>query len=141
MPTNTSSATPARTSVPTATGPPTLTPTASSPATNDLRIVDLSYSGRDEFISVRNNGLSSQSMAGWKIISVVGDQTYSFPAGYTLGVGVTVRVHSGPDAFGNPPTDLLWTTGYIWNNSGDKAELRNSSGVVVNSQCYGAGCP
>jgi hypothetical protein len=30
-------------------------------------------------------------------------------------------VNSGPDAVHNPPTDLLWTMTYIWNNDGDEA--------------------
>jgi hypothetical protein len=80
-------------------------------------------------------------MTGWKINSVVGNQWYYFPSGYTLAADTTVRVHSGPDAINNPPGDLLWTTAYIWNNDGDKAVLYNSVGQAVDSYCYKAGCP
>lgn len=80
-------------------------------------------------------------MTGWRIVSVVGNQVYNFPAGYTLAADATVRVHSGPGALNNPPDDLFWTTGYIWNDAGDKAELRDPTGLVVDSLCYGSGCP
>jgi len=50
-------------------------------------------------------------------------------------------VHTGPDAWGNGASDLKWTTAYIWNNDGDKAELRNAAGTVVSNKCYASGCP
>ena len=80
-------------------------------------------------------------MDGWQIVSVVGSQTYNFPNGITLGVGQILRVHSGPGATDNPPSNLLWTTSYIWNNDGDKAELRDSQSNVRDTFCYGSGCP
>lgn len=54
---------------------------------------------------------------------------------------VTLRVHSGPEAINNPPGDLLWTTTFIWNNNGDKAELGDNQGVVRDQLCYAGGCP
>ncbi len=108
---------------------------------NDLEIINLSYSGRDEYLEIENNGPGTQSMDGWQIVSVRGPQTYDFPNGITLGKGETLRVHSGPDAIDNPPNNLLWTTAYIWNNEGDKAELKDAQGVVRDTSCYGNGCP
>lgn len=136
-------ATPTPTSTPTPTEIATSTPT-STPGTgvNALRISALSYSGADEYITIRNDGPTSQVLTGWRIVSVVGTQIFYFPSGFTLTVGATVRVHSGPGApISNPPTDLRWTTAYIWNNDGDKAELRNAAGTLVDSRCYGSGCP
>ncbi len=112
---------------------PTLTPV---PPQSDLRISRLSYSGRDEYVEISNHGAGSQDMSGWRIVSVVGNQTYWFPAGYTLGTGSYVRVHSGPDAYRDPPTDLRWTMGYIWNNSGDEAVLYDEKGSVVDRKRY-----
>lgn len=81
-------------------------------------------------------------MTVWTLISVVGTQTYTFPAGFVLVGAASVRVHSRPDApQSNPPGDLRWTTGYIWNNDGDKAELPDPGGKVVSSACYKAGRP
>ena len=69
-------------------------------------------------------------MSGWSILSVVGPQTFPFPS-YTLDPGASVTVHSGPDAPASGGTNLRWTTGYIWNNDGDEAQLKNSAGRIV----------
>jgi len=70
-------------------------------------------------------------MNGWKIHSVEGDQWYTFPVTVTLAAADWVRIHSGPDAFESPPQHLKWTSGYIWNNSGDVAELVDATGRVL----------
>lgn len=107
--------------------------------TNELKITVLSYSGPDEYVEIKNNGPADQVMTGWQLVSVVGAQTYGFPAGFTLGVGQAVRVHSGPAAFSGAG-HLYWTDAYIWNNNGDKAELKDDKGQVRDSRCYGDGC-
>jgi hypothetical protein len=108
---------------------------------NNLEITKLVFSGTDEYVEVRNNSPGSQSFDGWQIVSVVGSQTYNFPNGVVLEVGQMLRVHSGPDAFNSPPSNLFWTTAYIWNNDGDKAELRDHLGALRDSFCYIGGCP
>lgn len=108
---------------------------------NNLEIIALNYAAQDETITIKNNGPASQSLDGWQIESVVGTQTYIFPNGITLGVGQTVRVHSGPSAFNNPPQDQLWSFQFLWNNEGDKAELRDNQGALRDSFCYLGGCP
>jgi len=115
---------------------PTFTPPA-----NPLAIEMVSHSGRDEFVTIRNNGSAAQDMTGWSLVSVVGTQTYHFSNRFVLDAGASVQVHSGPDAAGDPSGNLLWSTGYIWRDDWDKAELRDSAGVPVSSWCYGAGCP
>ena len=67
---------------------------------------------------------------------MVGNQWYTFPSGYTLAVGSHVRVHSGPDGFGSPPTDLLWGNAYIWSNDGYEARLYAADGTLVDSRSY-----
>ena len=101
----------------------------------------LKYEGRDEYVRITNDGDAAQNMTGWSILSVVGNQRYHFPIGFVLEPGASVRIHSGPDAVDNPPTDLKWTDRYIWLNDGDKAELYNASGQLIDSYCYKAGCP
>lgn len=107
---------------------------------NDLKITELVYDSRDEYVEIANNGPGAQDMTGWTIESVVGPQTYDFPITTTIGAGGTIRIHSGPDATDNPPDDLKWSGAYIWNNNGDKAELRDDQGIVMDSVCYNAGC-
>jgi len=107
---------------------------------SNLSIVTVVYQGPEEYVTIRNNGPSSQLMDGWQIVSVVGSQTYTFPNGITLGVGQTVRVHSGPAAFDSPPNDLLWSTSRIWRNAGDIAALVDNEGVLRYTYCYLDGC-
>ena len=107
----------------------------------DLYIEALRYDTSDEYVQIANRGTASQDMTGWRIHSVVGNQWYNFPAGYTLAADATVRVHSGLDAFENPPADLLWGHAYIWSNDGDQAILYDAADQPIDDHCYGDGCP
>jgi len=150
-PTPTTTATPATptltpTLTPTAT--PTLTPTPTEVPTGNLVITYIRYETRDEYIQITNEGTASQDMTNWKIQSYKNidggcepaDQWYNFPSGYVLGPGASVRIHSGPDAYDNPPNDLKWTTKYIWHNDGDVGILYDATRSVVDSYCYGECC-
>jgi len=75
-------------------------------------------------------------MTNWQIHSVVGDQWYTFPSGYTFGVGASVYVHSGAGAYSSPPTHLSWAKAYYWNNDGDRAVLNDAAGQPVDSYSY-----
>jgi competence protein ComEC len=108
---------------------------------SDLRITTLSGTSTPEYVIIENFGAGAQNMTGWRLVSVVGPQTFNFPSGYVLNPGATVRIESYTGATNNPPATLLWSLAAIWNNSGDKAELRNASNGLVSSICYGSGCP
>ena len=108
---------------------------------SDLRITVLSGTTTPEYVTIQNVGTGAQDMTGWYLVSVTGSQTYNFPAGYTLAPGATVQIQSYTGAIDNPPAILFWTTSPIWNNTGDKAELHNSSGTLISSTCYGNACP
>ena len=140
MPSPAPSATPTATVTPTptrtATFAPSPTATATSLPVNDLRITQLEYSGRDEYVEITNHGPSTQVTTGWRLHSVVGDQWYTFPPGSAVAAGTFVRVHSGPDALHDPPTDLHWTTRWIWNNSGDEARLYDDHGTLRDGWSY-----
>jgi beta-lactamase superfamily II metal-dependent hydrolase len=97
------------------------------PANVSLVDVDLD----NEIVTIKNNNTIDVPMTGWKLVSVEGNQTYQFPDGYTLKAGATVYVTSGANAKDQPPAYLKWTGAYIWNNSGDAAELYNAEGVKV----------
>lgn len=108
---------------------------------NNLEIVALNYASQDEYVTIKNHGPNPQSMNGWKIISLVGPQTYNFPDGIILGANQTLRVHSGPAAPNSPPNNLFWTDAFIWNNAGDRAELRDGQESLYAIFCYLDGCP
>jgi hypothetical protein len=109
--------------------------------TPDVYIHSLVYTTSDERIELRNRGTAAQDMTNWYIHSVVGDQFYIFPAGYTLGIDESVFVHSGPLAYSSPPTHLLWDLAFIWNDDGDKADLYAGGVGRKDSYCWGTGCP
>ena len=115
--------------------------TPTPPLTSDLQITTLSGTSTPEYVIIQNFGTGAQNMTGWTLVSVVGPQTYSFPSGFVLGAGATVRIESYTGAVNNPPAVLLWTLGAIWNNAGDKAELRDAGNGLISSMCYGSGCP
>jgi len=112
-------------------------------------ITYIRYETRDEYIRLTNQSTISQDMTDWRIQSYANvdggcepaDQWYTFPAGYVLDAGASVRVHSGPDAYSDPPSDLRWTGRYMWNNDGDKGILHDAAGTVVDTYCYGECCP
>lgn len=141
-PTHTPTATPTATA--TSTPTPTRTPTSSpTPTPRPPEIAYISYSGSDEYIRIYSPD-QAQSLTGWSIRSYDGarctplaDQTYYVPSGYVLAAGASLYVHSGPGAYSSPPTHLLWTTSRMWNDDGDRGDLRNASGQVVDSYGYG----
>lgn len=130
----TTSMTPTRsaTLTPSLTPAPSATPTGTLPPPAQLVIGTLQCETRDEYVRVANVGGTAAQLSGWRILSVVGSQAYTFSS-YTLAPGASVYVHSGPDAPPSSGSHLRWTTAYIWNNEGDEAELRTPSGGLVDS--------
>lgn len=144
-PTATPTSTPTSTATHTPTATVTWTPTVTSVPVAQPRIGIIQYSGTNEYIRIDNFGSAPQNMTGWSIQSYRNSdcqpdpsQRYTFPSGYVLAAGASVRVHSGPDATNNPPGSLRWTTSYIWHNDGDRGNLRNTSGQVVSTYAYGS---
>ncbi len=99
--------------------------TPPSSTTTSVKIVSKDLS--NEIVGIKNNGSSRVSLAGWKLTSVEGNQSFTFPSGAYANAGQIVYVTSGPNAKSGHPY-YKWTTGNIWNNSGDKAILYNASG-------------
>jgi len=89
-----------------------------------------------EWVRITNSASTARVMTGWKIRDVTG-HTYTFPT-FTLGAGKSVKLHTGKGT--NTRTDLYWrATSYVWNNTGDRATLKNKSGVVVDTCSWGNG--
>ena len=97
----------------------------SIPATSEIYINALDKGA--EYIEITNSSNESIDLTGWYIVSVKGNQKYTFPDGYTLDAGASIKVASG-----KANGDLQWTTDNVWNNSeSDSAELYDNSGTLV----------
>jgi serine/threonine-protein kinase len=120
---------------------PAVKPTLTAVPQSKVTITLLSGTTTPEFIVIQNDGTAPQDLTGWYVESVVGPQTFNFPAGFILAPGANVRIESYTGAKNNPPQTLLWSTDAIWRNTGDKAILRNSAGVAISTKCYGDACP
>ena len=87
-----------------------------------------------EWVQIRNFGTKPRNLTGWSLRDVTGFK-YKFPSGFTVDAGVTVTIHTGKGA--NTTKHLYWRQGaYIWNNTGDKATLKNAAGKVVDTCAY-----
>jgi len=65
---------------------------------NDIEIVSIDLA--DETVTIKNNSSKDIDMTDWQLVSVEGNQTFDFPAGYNLQAGATVKVVSGRGANG-----------------------------------------
>ncbi len=115
---------------------PTPTPTPTPEPRAHLVIAELKYWSSDEYVKIVNDGTAPQDMTGWRLLSVKGNQWYTFPAGYVLPPGGAVYVHSGLFATSEPPQHLRWTRKYIWHDKGDTAVLYDSAGSEVSRLGY-----
>jgi hypothetical protein len=80
-----------------------------------------------EWIRITNYGKAARNLTGWTVRDPQ-KHVYTFP-GFTIGAGKSVRVHTG---VGNDTKkDVYWDEDYyVWNNTGDKAILRQGKSVV-----------
>ena len=65
-------------------------------------------------------------MTGWKLVSVEGNQVFDFSSNYIFKANSTITIASGKAA-----GTLKWTNANIWNDSGDRAELYDSTNKLV----------
>ena len=110
-------------------------------AAANVVLTDVSFNGKvnaaepDEYVEFQNQGSVPQNMAGWKIASVRGGQTYFFN-GPTLQPGQICRLYTNevhPEWCG-----LTWGKATAqWNNTADRANLIDPNGKVVSSIGYG----
>ncbi len=87
-----------------------------------------------EWVQIGNFGTKPWKLTGWTLRDLSGSR-FKFPSGFTVQPGVTVTIHTGKGT--NRAQHLYWRQGnYIWNNTGDKATLRNAAGKVVDTCAY-----
>jgi hypothetical protein len=88
-----------------------------------------------EWVQLKNTTSTRKTLTGWTLHDA-SSHVYPFPA-FNLPAGSTVKVHTGSGS--DTGHDLYWrSSGYIWNNSGDTATLRNAGGSVVDRCSYGS---
>ena len=98
------------------------------PATN--------YQLNREYVTIKNTGTTTRTLTGWTVRDLA-NHVYTIPS-FKLGAGKSVRLHTGKGT--NSSTDLYWGKGwYVWNNTGDKAIVRDSSGSLKDTCSWGDG--
>jgi hypothetical protein len=86
-----------------------------------------------EYITLKNLRTTNQVITGWTLRDPTG-HVYKFPT-TTIKAGSTVTVRSGRGT--NGVTTRYWQQNwYVWNNTGDTAYLRTSSGAAVDTCTY-----
>ncbi|MFZ6005801.1 MAG: lamin tail domain-containing protein [Actinomycetota bacterium] len=85
----------------------------------------------DEWVEVQNTGASAVLLTGWVVRDESSSHRFSFPDGFTLAPGATVRIRSGCGTASD--SELFWCTSgsAIWNNGGDTAFLLDPAGNIV----------
>jgi len=89
----------------------------------------------DEWVEISNLGSSDVSLAGWTLEDAQ-NHSYAF-LDFDLKAGAKAKIRTG---MGNDTSeDLFWNRGSsIWNNDGDVATLKDSSGNIVSRYPEGA---
>lgn len=88
-----------------------------------------------EYVVFENAGTRPLDLSGWTVRDEAG-HTYTFPAGFTLGPGERVTLHTGDGT--DTATRLYWgVAGAVWNNDGDTVRVSHPNGTVVAETSYG----
>jgi hypothetical protein len=91
------------------------------------------FSLNAEWVRITNYSSSRKSLSGWSLRDT-SNHVYRFGT-FSLGAGKSVRIHTGSGS--NSSTDRYWGSGwYVWNNSGDRATLKNSAGTTVSTRSW-----
>lgn len=120
-------------------------PDACGPATaGDLQITFIEYDapGNDhenlngEWVEITNRGTATETMSSWVLKDESASHRYTFPSGFTLDAGSSVRVFTGCGS--DTSRSLYWCNdaGAVWNNGGDTGFLLDPSGNLVDRFGY-----
>lgn len=91
----------------------------------------------DEWVEFFNGGSESVELTGWVVKDESASHRYSLPAGFVLGPGATVRLHTG--CGDDTSASLYWCNqgSAVWNNSGgDTVFLLDPRGNIAASERY-----
>ena len=88
-----------------------------------------------EYILLKNTSTATKTITSWTLRDKQ-NHVYKFPA-TSIGAGKYLYVHTGTG--GNNASTRYWgSRAYIWNNTGDAAYLRTSTGGLVDSCSWGS---
>lgn len=127
---------PTMTSTPTHTPLPTdmpepPTPAPTQPPAARVVIAEVYNLSTTEHVKIANQGDAPVDMSGWYVHGSRGDEVYTFPDGYILPAGATMRLHSGDNGVDSPPLDIYWINKPVWNNQGETTYLKDAQGNIV----------
>ncbi|AGL20923.1 lamin tail domain-containing protein [Actinoplanes sp. N902-109] len=90
----------------------------------------------NEWISLVNSGSKAVNLKGYTIRDA-SNHVYTFGSVSIAGKGGRLWLHTGKGTAN--AKNRYWGSGnYIWNNTGDKATLKNASGKTVDTCSYGS---
>lgn len=123
---------------------PTTTTSSTGTPVKGVHLASITYnpSGSDtssnvngERVVVKNRSAYARRLTGWTLQDAAGHR-FTFPT-FTLKAGAAVTVHSGNGSATAGHLYAGW--GHIWNNTGDKALLRNEVGTLAHNCSYAGG--
>jgi hypothetical protein len=86
-----------------------------------------------EWVRIKNYTATRKTLTGWTLWDKQ-NHRYTFPR-FSIAAGASVRVHTGSGT--NTASNLYWRNGgYVWNNTGDTAYLRNAAGTLRDTCTY-----
>ena len=91
-----------------------------------------------EWVQLHNRSASRINLSGWTLRDNCGcGHVYTFH-NYTIRAHGYVKIHTGRGT--NTQTDRYWgRRAYVWNNTGDRATLKNRAGTVIDRCSYNGG--
>lgn len=113
---------------------PTVQP--GQPVAGDVIISYIYNASKVEYVTILNRGEVSHDIGGWTLQSDNNPDIFTFPEGFALPAGGTVKVHSGSECVQNPPTDFCWVSKALWSNKSDSGTLRDAAGNAVSTYGY-----
>lgn len=99
---------------------------------NIAKIIGVNYQSVGQWVEIANVGTGSMNITGWTLTNME-NQTFSFPADFTLNAGSIVKVHTGKGD--NTAADLFNST-LVWNKKDDTATLKDTTGKIVSEYKY-----
>ncbi|ART76133.1 hypothetical protein B4U37_08820 [Sutcliffiella horikoshii] len=92
---------------------------------------------KEEMVTLENKSAETVDMSYWKLVSKKGYQTFDFPENYKLQPGETIYIASGAHKQ-HFKKYIHWLSDHLWNNNGDKAQLYDDQGDLVDEYEAGA---